>query len=197
LGIHRVTLCNKVLSDEDFKKLTIFVPGVSRTPTTDGAMWLETIHRDDREAALAAADVVSVHAPPGSLPILDAAVFRTVKPAAIVVNTSRGQNADEPAVIEALELGLKGETGGIAGYAADVIHPDAEKARKPVFSPLWEYYRAQTKDYEKRGIEDRANLILLPHLGGSTVEAFDGFCSEIIPKVLDMLGIDWSAHAAA
>ncbi len=185
LGIKRVTLCNRTLKESEYEWVTELTPHISRTAGLNGAMHVEIISHAERDAIIAQADVVSLHVPAHATVTVDKAMLAQLKPSAFVINVSRGRHVDETAVVAALEAGLKGGHNGIAGFAADVIADEAERFKNPAHSPLWEYYRSQ----EQRRIENRANLILLPHIGGSTVEAFEGFCGEVIPIVLAELGI--------
>jgi glyoxylate reductase len=72
--------------------------------------------RHEIDALLADADVVSLHCPltPETRGLVDADAFRRMKPTAVLVNTARGPNVEERALIEALRLGT------IAGAALDV-----------------------------------------------------------------------------
>ena len=72
----------------------------------DAAMAGEPARRaTDLGAALAAADVVSVHAPKGDRPVLGADEIARLKPGAIVVNTARGGVVDDAALAAALREG--------------------------------------------------------------------------------------------
>jgi len=71
---------------------------------------------------------------------------------AVLVNTSRGQLIDEPALINALE------SGPLAGAALDVVAEERNTDRRAK-STLLEY--ARTHD----------NLLITPHIGGATHES--------------------------
>ena len=77
------------------------------------------------------ADLISVHVPlmPETRGLLNEAAFRSMKPTAIVVNTSRGPVIDEKALIQALR------EKWIAGAALDVV----EEEPLALTSPLREF----------------------------------------------------------
>ncbi|WP_017932909.1 phosphoglycerate dehydrogenase [Nocardioides sp. Iso805N] len=100
---------------------------------------------------LAEADVVSLHVDgrPGNAGIFGAEQFAKMKPRSIFINASRGMVVDTESLRENIL------SGHIAGAALDVF-PIEPKAQGDEFeSPL-------------RGLD---NVILTPHVGGSTMEA--------------------------
>src|SRR6476469_5998287 len=121
------------------------------------------------DALLAEADVVSIHVDgrPGNAGLFGAEQFAKMKPRSLFVNASRGMVVDTESLREHILA------GHIAGAALDVF-PIEPKAQGDEFeSPL-------------RGLD---NVILTPHVGGSTQEAqeeigwfvsgkLDGFVSE-------------------
>lgn len=92
------------------------------------------------------ADVVSLHCPlrPETHHLVDARRIATMKPTAILVNTSRGGCVDEPALIAALHAGRLG------GAALDVY------AREPQVDPA---------------LLTCPRLIVTPHIGSATRQA--------------------------
>ena len=103
------------------------------------------------EALLAEADVVSIHVDgrPGNAGLFGADQFAAMKPRSMFINASRGMVVDEVALRENIL------SGHLAGAAMDVF-PVEPKAQGDDFdSPL-------------RGLD---NVILTPHVGGSTQEA--------------------------
>lgn len=104
------------------------------------------------------ADVVSLHVPHEreTENMLDAELIARFKPGAYLVNTSRGELVDWNALLDALE------SGQVAGAALDVFEDefDPEFPRRFPQHPFLRYAR------------EHANVILTPHIGGSTVDAW-------------------------
>jgi glyoxylate reductase len=81
------------------------------------------VGRDDPlHAALAEADVVSLHCPltDATHHLIDAAALAAMRPSAVLVNTARGPIVDERALVDALSRGV------IAGAALDVFEREPE-----------------------------------------------------------------------
>ena len=116
-------------------------------------------------ALLAASDVVSLHVPDTveTAGMIAAAELAAMKGGAYLINNSRGSVVDLPALADALRA------GHLAGAAVDVF-PKEPKANGDVFqTPL-------------QGIE---NVILTPHVGGSTEEAQERIGAEVARKLVD------------
>ncbi len=103
------------------------------------------------EALLAEADVVSLHVDgrPGNAGFFGAEHFALMKPRSLFINAARGMVVDT----EALRQHIL--SGHIAGAALDVFPVEPKAQGDPFESPL-------------RGLD---NVILTPHVGGSTQEA--------------------------
>ena len=103
------------------------------------------------DALLAQADVVSLHVPetPDTRDLIGARELYLMKPGAMLVNAARGQCVVIDDLAEALT------SGHIAGAALDVFPVEPKGGNEPLDCPL-------------RGME---NVILTPHIGGSTIEA--------------------------
>lgn len=118
-------------------------------------------------------DVVTVHVPHEKQTegMFDAEVFGFFRQGAYFVNTSRGELVDHAAFLQALE------SGRLAGAAVDVFAgefaPDFEATFRQ--HPLWRY--AQEHD----------NLIITPHIGGSTLDAWGETERHMIRRILDIL----------
>lgn len=103
------------------------------------------------EELLAQADFVSLHVDgrPENKSMFTAREFAQMKPGSIFLNLSRGTVADQEALAQALK------SGHLAGAGVDVFWEEPKKNGEPFNSPLL-------------GID---NVILTPHIGGSTLEA--------------------------
>jgi phosphoglycerate dehydrogenase-like enzyme len=119
-----------------------------------------TATADDRAAFFAAADAISIHCPLTSETrgMIDAAAFAAMRPGALVVNVARGGVIDRGALVAALAGGKLG------GVGLDVHWEEPPDPTDPLYAD--------------------PRVVALPHLGGSTVEAFD----RIADLVLDNLG---------
>ncbi|GAA3247560.1 phosphoglycerate dehydrogenase [Pseudonocardia petroleophila] len=103
------------------------------------------------DALLAQADIVSLHVDgrPGNAGLFGADQFAKMKPGSVFINASRGMVVDDAVLREHIL------SGHLSGAAIDVF-PIEPKAQGDAFeSPL-------------RGLD---NVILTPHVGGSTQEA--------------------------
>jgi D-3-phosphoglycerate dehydrogenase len=97
------------------------------------------------------ADVVSIHVDgrPGNAGLFGAEQFARMKPGAVFINASRGMVVDDQALREHIL------SGHLSGAAIDVFPVEPKAQGDPFESPL-------------RGLD---NVILTPHVGGSTAEA--------------------------
>lgn len=114
---------------------------------------------------LAQSDVVSLHVPenPGTQGMIGAAEIALMRPGSFLINNSRGTVVD----LDALAAALR--SGHIAGAAVDVF-PEEPSANGEAFrSPV-------------QGLD---NVILTPHIGGSTEEAQERIGAEVARKLVD------------
>jgi glyoxylate reductase len=107
---------------------------------------LDATYYEKPDDMLPLADVLSLHCPktPETDHLMNAKRLALLKPTAFIINTSRSQVIDEPALIKALE------NGALAGAGLDVF----EKG----------------KDVDNR-LSGRDNVMLLPHMASATKEA--------------------------
>ena len=126
-------------------------------------------------ALLAESDVVSLHVPetPETKGLIGAAEFRAMKKGALFINNARGTVFDD----EALAAALK--DGHLAGAAVDVfpIEPTANDER--FVSPL----------------QGLPNVILTPHIGGSTEEAQERIGGEVARKLIEFSDVGSTSGA--
>ena len=115
------------------------------------------------KALLAEADVVSLHVPetPQTQDMIGKAQFDAMKTGAIFINASRGTVVD----IDALAQALKDKKVG--GAAIDVFPIEPKGNDEEFISPL-------------RAFD---NVILTPHIGGSTKEAQENIGLEVASKL--------------
>jgi len=116
------------------------------------------------EALLEASDVVTLHVPqtPRTAKMIDAAALTRMKKGAALINASRGTVVDIDALVEALD------SKHLSGAAIDVFPKEPKGNRDEFVSPL-------------RG---RDNVILTPHVGGSTQEAQRDIGIEVSGKLI-------------
>ena len=108
-------------------------------------------------------DVISLHVPetPETKNMMGKDEFDRMKPGSIFINAARGTVVDIPALCDAME------SGHLAGAAIDVF-PTEPGSNKEVFeSPLMKF----------------DNVILTPHVGGSTQEAQENIGIEVAGKL--------------
>lgn len=114
------------------------------------------------EELLSSCDVVSLHVPelPSTKNLMNAARIAQLKQGAILINAARGTVVD----IDALAQALK--DGKIQGAAIDVFPIEPASINEEFVSPLREF----------------DNVILTPHIGGSTAEAQENIGFEVAGK---------------
>lgn len=119
------------------------------------------------DALLAEADVVSLHVDgrKENADVIGAAQFAKMKPGVLFLNLSRGHVVDVDALAEAVK------SGRVAGAAVDVFPEEPRTNADPFDSPL-------------RGLK---NVILSPHIGGSTEEAQEAIAEFAAERLLGYL----------
>jgi glycerate dehydrogenase len=108
--------------------------------------------RVPQEVVLAESDFVTLHCPltPATHHLVGDDFLRSMKPSAVLVNTSRGALVDEAALARALTAGT------IRAAALDVVEREPPDAGNPLLDPAAPF-------------ADR--IVVTPHLGWATVEA--------------------------
>ena len=95
--------------------MTVLAYGAHHEPGTaakDGTPYVSM------EELLQSADFISVHAPAADGPIINADTIAKMKDGVVIINTSRGANLDEAALLEALNSG-KVRAAGLDVFAAE------------------------------------------------------------------------------
>ena len=115
------------------------------------------------DALLAESDVVSLHVPetPQTKDMFGAEQFAAMKTGAIFINASRGTVVDIDDLAQALS------DKKVAGAAIDVFPVEPKGNQEEFVSPLREF----------------DNVILTPHIGGSTKEAQENIGLEVASKL--------------
>lgn len=123
---------------------------------------------DTLEELLAQSDVVSVHVDgrPGNAGLFGAEQLALMKPGSVLINASRGMVVDDVALRDHIL------SGHLSGAAIDVFPAEPKAQGDPFDSPL-------------RGLD---NVILTPHVGGSTQEAQEEIASFVSTKLLGFIG---------
>ena len=149
-------------------RLLVVGPGRIGTAVAQRAaafgMEVETAGRaDDLHAALARADVVTLHAPltDATYHLIGRAALAAMRPGAILVNTARGGLVDQVALRVALVAGALGAA------ALDVTDPEPLPPDDPLLTA--------------------PNLIVLPHIGSATTAARERMAQLAVANLIAAL----------
>ena len=122
------------------------------------------------------ADVVTLHVPENSQTknLINKTNLKHFKTGSILINYARGEVVDLNALAKAIEAGQ------VSGAAVDVYPLEPEKNGDPFHTPL----------------QNLPNVILTPHIGGSTEEAQANIGEDVSNKLLQYLekGISLGSH---
>ncbi len=120
---------------------------------------------DSLDDLLARSDIVTLHVPetPATHGMIGAKELAGMKDGAFLINNSRGTVVDLDALAEALQ------SGKLGGAAIDVFPAEPSSNAERFVSPL-------------QGLE---NVILTPHVGGSTEEAQERIGEEVTRKLIE------------
>ena len=125
---------------------------------------------------LGQADVITLHVPdtPQTKNLINKNNLKYCKKGAIIINYARGEVMDLDALRKAIEAGQ------IGGAAVDVFPVEPEKNGDIFESPL----------------QGLPNVLLTPHIGGSTEEAQHNIGEDVSNKLLNYLekGMTWGSH---
>jgi D-3-phosphoglycerate dehydrogenase len=119
---------------------------------------------DTLEELLGEADIVTLHVPqaPSTKNLMSRERIAQLKKGSMLINASRGNVVDLDAAADALKEGL------LAGAAVDVFPVEPGSNKEPFDSPL----------------QGLPNVILTPHIGGSTQEAQENIGIEVGSKLI-------------
>ncbi|KAJ0403228.1 hypothetical protein P43SY_000036 [Pythium insidiosum] len=122
---------------------------------------------DSLEELLRLADCVTLHVPATKTTknMINAKTIAQMKDGALLINNARGSVVDVEAAAEAIK------SGKLGGLAVDVFPVEPEKNGEAFDTPL-------------RGLP---NVILTPHIGGSTEEAQGNIAVEVAAKLVRFL----------
>ncbi len=122
-------------------------------------------------------DIISLHVPSDKTTrgMINAAAFAQMKKGAIFINYSRGDVVD----LDALKKNL--DKGHLSGAAIDVFPEEPEK----------------NGDSFKSTLQNTSNVILTPHIGGSTEEAQFNIGIDVAEKMVQYLetGSSYGSHS--
>ncbi len=125
---------------------------------------------------LSQADVITLHVPETAQTknLINKNNLKYCKKGAIIINYARGEVMD----LDALKIAI--ESGQIGGAAVDVFPVEPAKNGDPFVTPL----------------QNLPNVLLTPHIGGSTEEAQQNIGDDVSNKLLNFLekGISWGSH---
>ncbi|HEY0460391.1 MAG TPA: phosphoglycerate dehydrogenase [Pyrinomonadaceae bacterium] len=126
----------------------------------------------DLNELLAHSDIVTLHVPsdPATRRMINEATLSAMKPGAILLNYARGDVVDLEALREFIEAGK------LAGAAVDVFPEEPEKNGDEFVSVL----------------QNLPNVILTPHIGGSTEEAQANIGLDVTSKLIKYLELGTS-----
>src|SRR5687768_7074879 len=123
----------------------------------------DTIRKAPLEHVFSQSDFVSIHVhlSPETAGLVSSALIDSMKPAAFLINTSRGALVNETARLAALE------SGRLAGAGLDVLEREPDTGNHP----LVRYARTHH------------NLIITPHVGGFSPDAVRVVCAHAAGKI--------------
>ena len=125
---------------------------------------------------VSSSDIISVHVPETNQTknLISKAVIKQFKQGAILINYARGEVVD----LDALSQAIKEKQ--VAGAAIDVFPIEPEKNGDKFTTPL----------------QGLANVILTPHIGGSTEEAQENIGEDVSIKLYQYLerGVSYGSH---
>lgn len=131
---------------------------------------------DSLEALALRSDIFSLHAPanPQTRKLISREILRALPRGAMVINTARGELLDLDALLDLLE------EGHLAAAGLDVLDGEYD----PRFGES--FLKSRVVSYAR----SHHNLVLTPHIGGSTVDAWSETQRFVVMKAARALGIE-------
>jgi len=128
------------------------------------------------ESLVSSSNVISIHVPANTttLNMINDRIIEYMQPGTIIINTSRGEVIEEGALLNALKKGR------LRGAALDVLNGEFEPGFKPSSHPLVKYAM------------ENENLLITPHIGGSTIDAWCETQKMVISMAIKELCCDIS-----
>ncbi|MFT3747319.1 MAG: phosphoglycerate dehydrogenase [Agriterribacter sp.] len=155
---------------EAFGMKVIFYDIVTRLPLGNAQA------RKSIKEVVSEADIITLHVPETAQTknLISAAIIKHFKQGSILINYARGEVVD----LDALSAALK--SGQLSGAAIDVYPIEPEKNGDTFTTPL----------------QNLPNVILTPHIGGSTEEAQANIGEDVSMKLINFLetGITTGSH---
>lgn len=125
------------------------------------------------EELVSGSDIVTIHIPHETETegLFSADIFAAFKKGSFLINTSRGELVDQNALLGCLNDGV------LAGAAVDVLEGEFVCGFNSNITqnPLWQYAQKHN------------NLIITPHIGGSTIDSWKLTEEYTIKSILDVL----------
>jgi D-3-phosphoglycerate dehydrogenase len=121
----------------------------------------------DMQTLLRDADIVTIHVPATNQTanLINEEALSHCKPGALLINYARGEVADIDAIAKAVQ------EGALGGAAVDVYPQEPEKNGEKFYTPL----------------QGLSNVLLTPHIGGSTEEAQANIGQDVSSKIISYI----------
>jgi D-3-phosphoglycerate dehydrogenase len=130
------------------------------------------------DEVIAGSDVLSLHLPltAQTTRLINADTLAAMKPGAVLINTSRGGLVDETALVAALA------GGHLAAAGLDVVQGESVDMKNPL-------------PHSDLPIATLPNLIVTPHVGGQSAEAFLAAGTGALAAIRQVLAGERPSHA--
>ena len=121
------------------------------------------MERASLEEIFSTCDIISIHTAWNKYTenMISKELLQMIKKDALLVNTARGKVIDEPAMIEELKTGR--------------------------FNAVLDVFWKEPHPYEEGGLYDLDNVIIMPHMGGPTMDRYPWITSDILDEIYGYL----------